>query len=174
MPQGSVLGLLLFLLYINDIRNSLPNTSIKLFADDTNLFTFNNTVEDLQADAMDKIVLLNNCFVANKVSSRQDLLYYVWSIWSWLSKNKVKNPLLLKVKISSIWWKTNSNYTELQTACGHVTLPLLHVFNGLARPADSTGHLDTGDSRDIIAFAAHSLQRHKNIRWHCDYSKFIT
>ena len=67
-------------LHINDIGNSLPNTSIKLFADDTNLFTFNNTVEDLQADAMDKIVLLNNWFVANKVSSRQDLLYYVWSI----------------------------------------------------------------------------------------------
>jgi len=67
-------------LHINDIANSPPNTSIKLFADDTNLFTFNNTVEDLQADAMDKIVLLNNWFVANKVSSRQDLLYYVWSI----------------------------------------------------------------------------------------------
>jgi len=53
---------------VNDIGSSLPTTSIKLFADDTNLFIFNNIVEDIQVDAMDKILLLNNWFVANKLS----------------------------------------------------------------------------------------------------------
>jgi len=38
VPQGSVLGLLLFLLYINDISRVLPGENVKLFADDTNLF----------------------------------------------------------------------------------------------------------------------------------------
>ena len=33
-----MLGPLLFLLYINDIANSVPDRNIKLFADDTNLF----------------------------------------------------------------------------------------------------------------------------------------
>jgi len=33
-----VLGPLLFLLYINDIANAVPDQAIKLFADDTNLF----------------------------------------------------------------------------------------------------------------------------------------
>ena len=36
VPQASVLGPILFLLFINDIHKSLNNIVIKLFADDTN------------------------------------------------------------------------------------------------------------------------------------------
>ena len=39
VPRGSVLGPLLFLIYINDLERNI-NSNIKFFADDTMLFSF--------------------------------------------------------------------------------------------------------------------------------------
>ena len=58
VPQGSVLSPLLFLLYVNDIANSVPDQNIKLFADDTNLFISTTNQSLLNSIVNEAICLL--------------------------------------------------------------------------------------------------------------------
>ena len=47
VPQGSVLGTLLFLLYVNDLARYLQNTNCNIFADDSTIYSFGSNVEEL-------------------------------------------------------------------------------------------------------------------------------
>jgi hypothetical protein len=67
VPQGSVLGPLLFLLYVNDMPNAIPGEKLKLFADDTNLFISSKSVIDLNHMANVLMHNLNSWLNDNKL-----------------------------------------------------------------------------------------------------------
>jgi hypothetical protein len=72
VPQGSVLGPLLFLVYMNDINAALPDQKIKLFADDTNLFISGKNLSEASELAADCIGKLSEWFTANKLTLNID------------------------------------------------------------------------------------------------------
>ena len=68
VPQGSVLGPLLFLLYINDINFAVKDGTLKLYADDTNLFLSDNDLNKLCTRTNRSLASLHEWFLANKLS----------------------------------------------------------------------------------------------------------
>ena len=68
VPQGSVLGTLLFLLHINDLNQPIKFRKVYHFADDTNLLCLGNSIKKLNKVVNADLKLLVNWLSPNKTS----------------------------------------------------------------------------------------------------------
>ena len=68
IPQGSNLGLLLFLLYINDLPNASSLLHFILFADDTNVFLSHKSFDRLLELVNFELIAVADWFKANRLS----------------------------------------------------------------------------------------------------------
>ena len=68
VPQGSILGPKLFLLYVNDICNVSSHIKYILYADDTRLLCSSNNAEKLCCNITKNLDELQTWFIVNKLS----------------------------------------------------------------------------------------------------------
>ena len=68
VPQGSILGPLLFLIFINDMPSSLKHIVLKLFDDDTNCFYAGHDLDALFENTKDDMESFNKWIRANKLT----------------------------------------------------------------------------------------------------------
>ena len=77
VPQGSILGPLLFILYVNDITNCSKYLHFILFADDTNLFYSCSDINVLFQTVNAELAKLAKWFRANKLSLNVEKTNYI-------------------------------------------------------------------------------------------------
>ena len=68
VPQGPVLGPLLFLLYINDLNEAIKFCKVHPFADETNLLCLSNSIKKQNKLVNADLKHLVNWLNANKIS----------------------------------------------------------------------------------------------------------
>ena len=71
IPQGTILGPLLFLLYINDLPNRLEHSQARMYADDNNLTFASNNIEDINYYLNQDLANVNKWLIANRLTLNQ-------------------------------------------------------------------------------------------------------
>ena len=179
VPQGSVLGPLLFLIYVNDIYRCSQIFDFYLFADDTNLLYSNKDLKDLETVVNDELIKVGDWLDANKLSLNTSKSNFVifhpyqhkpdCTIQLEIYNNDLKESVPLEQKTfvkylgilidNNLSWKYHIDYISSKVSKGigmiarlrHLVpfATLLNIYRSLIEPYISYGLIAWGQAANI-------------------------
>ena len=179
VPQGSVLGPLLFLIYVNDIYRCSQIFDFYLFADDTNLLYSNKDLKDLETVVHEELIKVGDWLDANKLSlntSKSNVVIFHpyqhkpdCTIQLEIYNNDLKESVPLEQKTfvkylgiltdNNLSWKYHIDYISSKVSKGigmiarlrHLVpfATLLNIYRSLIGPYISYGLIAWGQAANI-------------------------
>lgn len=139
VPQGSVLGPILFLLYINDIGTLDLTGKITLFADDILLTYIADTESNIMRSMQHDLDLLLDWFKRNKLTLNSDKTKYMFFHKKTYTPNSLNNVCIQgeiiervnKIKYLGLVIDSNIKWTDHINYIKNKILPVLSVLHRL-------------------------------------------
>ena len=124
VPQGSILGPLLFLIYTNNISELSLHGELTLYADDTSIFYFGHSLQDISKHAQQYLNTLNRWFQSNLLTINIQKTHYI----IFKAKNK-KIKKFTPLSINNIEIKKTNTEKYLGLTLDSVLTWTVHVEN---------------------------------------------
>jgi hypothetical protein len=171
VPQGSVLGPLLFIIYSNDIPNAITHRKTVLFADDTTIYCIGKNLHQLQSQMNQDLGQLNNWFRANQLSVNASKTKYMLIGKQQSYEHKTLNLTLNDEDLERV---QNTKFLGLYIDehlqwDSHISHCIKKGIKWLICYERSQAHLVKGASKNIILHLNPSVLD----IWDCSVGKFV-